>query len=294
VFVLASARSCTSVVTAMLGQHPQLYGLPELKLFAYPTLGELDASLPREARDRGLAHRSPGLVRAVAQLELGGQGEHELAAALAWLRERQGWSGKRALDHLAAHVAPRAIVEKSPEHVADDDALARLARAYPSAHFLHLLRHPVAAIRSLEEHLRRRLPAYRPESHRTHLVEQWLDCQERILRLTASQPFERSLRVRAEDVLGDPPRALRAIAEWLGVRADAAAVDAMLHPERSPFARPAPAASGVSGGHDPGFLADPIPHPVELPARIEAPAEWRIDGVLWERVRRAALALGYG
>ena len=30
----------------MVGQHPELAGLPELKQFAYDTIGELEASLP--------------------------------------------------------------------------------------------------------------------------------------------------------------------------------------------------------------------------------------------------------
>ena len=46
----------------MIGQHPELAGLPELKLFCYATLGELDASLPRYWVQRGIKHRSPGLV----------------------------------------------------------------------------------------------------------------------------------------------------------------------------------------------------------------------------------------
>ena len=42
VFVLAPARSYTSVISAMVGQHPDLVGLPELKLFSYPTIRELE------------------------------------------------------------------------------------------------------------------------------------------------------------------------------------------------------------------------------------------------------------
>ena len=53
VFLLATARSCSSVVTAMIGQHPALCGLPELKLFASPTIGEMEASLPRFWIERG-------------------------------------------------------------------------------------------------------------------------------------------------------------------------------------------------------------------------------------------------
>ena len=47
----------------------ELAGLPELKLFRYGTIGELEASLPRFWIERGMQHRSPGLVRAVAQFD---------------------------------------------------------------------------------------------------------------------------------------------------------------------------------------------------------------------------------
>ena len=40
VFLLATARSFSSVVTAMIGQHPQLAGLPELKLFCAADIAE--------------------------------------------------------------------------------------------------------------------------------------------------------------------------------------------------------------------------------------------------------------
>jgi hypothetical protein len=54
VFVLAPARSHTSVVTTMVGRHPDLADLLELKLFAYP----LKDSLPRFWIERWVTHRS--------------------------------------------------------------------------------------------------------------------------------------------------------------------------------------------------------------------------------------------
>mgnify|MGYP006327808131 CR=1 FL=1 len=41
VFLLAPPRSYTSLINAMLGQHPQCFGLPELCLFNVETLVEL-------------------------------------------------------------------------------------------------------------------------------------------------------------------------------------------------------------------------------------------------------------
>lgn len=143
-FVLAPPRSYSSVVTTMIGQHPSLVGLPELKLFAFGTVGELGDSLPSYWRERGFIHRSPGLVRALAQTMFGDQGLDSVKSALAWLKARPHWTGAHVFDALLAQLAPRTAVEKSPENVATSAALHRLASAYPKAHYLHLTRHPVA------------------------------------------------------------------------------------------------------------------------------------------------------
>src|SRR5579862_6331286 len=47
VLLLCPPRSFSSVVGAMLGQHPELYGFPELSLFAADTLADLVELLRR-------------------------------------------------------------------------------------------------------------------------------------------------------------------------------------------------------------------------------------------------------
>jgi hypothetical protein len=293
-FVLAPARSYTSVVATMIGQHPDLAGLPELKLFAYHTIDELEASLPPYWMERGFTHRSPGLVRAVAQFEFGDQAAQSLAAARAWLRERGHWSGADVFDVLLGQLAPRTAVEKSPESVAATAALRRLSFAYPEARYLHLTRHPVTTAASAAEHLLRTVPEYPRLGEPTAGIAAWHDVHARILRFTANLPVDRVLRVRAEDVLNDMLTQLRVIAEWLQLRTDAAAIEAMCHPEVSPFACPGPAGSGVLGGHDHAFLRDPIPRRVELPSTVEPPAGWHGERHLWRRITRLAYQLGYG
>jgi Sulfotransferase family len=294
VFVLAPPRSYSSVVTTMIGQHPDLAGLPELKLFVYRTIAEMEASLPRYWRERGFTHRSPGLVRALALFEFGDQEPDSLGRARGWLEDRGHWSGAHVFDALLARIAPRAAVEKSPENVATAEALRRLARAYPKARYLHLTRHPVTTQISMVEHRRRTVPSYPLDGQPMAGIAAWLEVHERIVRFLARVPPERVLRVRAEDVLNDPERRLAAIAQWLGLRTDAAAIAAMRHPEASPFARFGPEGSGVIGGHDPEFLRDPIPHAAALPHTIEQPTGWRGEMRLWRRAVALAHRLGYG
>ena len=291
--MLAPARSFSSVVATMIGQHPQLAGLPELKLFGFRTIGELEASLPAYWRERGFTHRSPGLVRALAEVEFGGQTPRRLNAARAWLGERSRWSGADVLDVLLDKLAPRAAVEKSPETVDDGAALRRLARDYPNARYLHLTRHPAATAASMARHLDTTLPGVALTFNLTSGVETWREVHERILRFTASLPRERVLRLRAEDALNDARESMRAIARWLRLRDGDAEIEAMLHPEASPFARFGPRGSGVIGGHDHGFLRDPIPRAVELPAMFEMPADWSGDHSGWRRAARLSERLGY-
>src|SRR5262245_10664556 len=180
-FVLAPARSYTSVVTMMIGQHPELAGLPELKLFSCVTVGELVASLPSYWNERGVRHRSPGLVRAVAQLEFGTQSLESISHAVEWLRERSHWPGVHVFDALQEELSPRVAVEKSPENVLDDNDLKRMASAYPRARYLHLIRHPVTTQRSMQ--------AYRARTWQTDWqsdepmagIRSWCDIHTRIL-----------------------------------------------------------------------------------------------------------------
>jgi hypothetical protein len=278
----------------MIGQHPDLAGLPELKLFSYQTIGELEASLPSYWIERGFTHRSPGLVRALAQLEFGKQTGQSVAAARAWLGQRGHWSGADVLDVLLTRVAPRVAVEKSPENVATAAALRRLALAYPEARYLHLTRHPVTTQASAARHLLRTVPEHARIGEPIAGIANWGDIHRRILTFLAEVPHDRFLRVRAEDVLNDTRSQLRAIAEWMQLRTDTAAIEAMCHPEVSAFARFGPPGSGVLGGHDHGFLSNPIPRRVELPATIEPPPGWHAEPRSWRRTVDLARKLGYG
>jgi len=292
IFVVATARSYSSVVTTMIGQHPELAGLPELKLFCCETIGELEASLPRFWFDRGVTHRSPGLVRALAEYEFGGQTAEALCAARAWLRERTEWSGADVLDFFLEKLRPRTAIEKSPDNLLTDAALSRIGAAYPRARYLHLTRHPVSTQRSIEEY-RLRSVGTPQDGEPMRSIAAWYEIHRRILLFADGLPEERYLRVRAEDVLNDPRPQLRAIAEWLGIRDDAEAIEAMLHPEASPFARPGPPDSGVVGGNDPGFLRDPVPRRVDVAQSLDPPPRWVAEPEVWRMVVAMANRLGY-
>ena len=68
-FILASPRSFTSLTSAMLGQHPETYGVPEINLFYADTIEDILQRL----KDEGQARKTHGLLRTIAQLYSGEQ-----------------------------------------------------------------------------------------------------------------------------------------------------------------------------------------------------------------------------
>lgn len=287
VFLLAPARSFSSVIVTMLGQHPQLYGFPELRLFRAERVGGLLAEPPpgtgMPARDR-----TAGLVRALAQTHEGEQSAAAAERAWRWLAERGDWEVARLFDHLLAQVAPLVGVEKSPETSLTDVALAHADQAYPAARYVHLVRHPWATVASM-------MAAWKPVSYwpvpheraAQFCTELWLAQHGRIAAFGARIGSARYLRVRAEDVLNRAAVVLPRLCDWLAIDAHERCIADMLRPERSRYAGSGPACA--SGGFDPSFMARPRRRDVVLPALTTAPASWRLH----RHTQSAAIRLGY-
>jgi hypothetical protein len=291
VFVLAPARSNSSVVSAMIGMHPQLYGFPELALFRSE---QVEGLLVNPPGFRGLPamKRSSGLLRAIAQLHDGRQDADTIEAARRWLHDRDDWQVEWVLDHLLELVGPRVGVEKSPEDSSRRDYLDRLVRCYPHARFIHLTRHPVSTVESMHAAWSPlRLWEVPDQLLHTVLTGFWLFHHHRLVSFTAALPPRQRLRLRSEDVLNDPRPALRRICHWLGVDDGEESLEAMLHPEASPYARIGP--PGALGGNDPGFLRSPEPRRAALPAGVELPRSWGLDPWLQVAVLQLAEQLGY-
>ena len=100
------------------------------------------------------------------------------------------------------------------------------------------------------------------------------------------------MRLRGEDLLSEPRIYVRQIAEWLGLRTDDEATEAMLHPENSPFACYGPA--NAKFGNDPNFLEKPALRPYSYTPR---PLTWEPEPgrpvEVSEMVRVYAMQFGY-
>jgi len=295
----------------MLGQHPQLYGLPETHLFCDETL---KARAERAAQATyPMAH---GLLRAVAQLFFGNQTETTIQKARHWLSLRSDLTTDVIFKVLADRVFPRALVDKSPSIVYDFEGLERVRRKFPQARFIHLLRHPRAHGESVMKYITERakhgpIPsshwllriASYPSPHAAAENRQdgslldpqngWYALNKNICGFLASVPVDQQMRVRGEDLLADPEKNLHGIAAWMGMQTDAEAIAEMTHPERSPYAFLGPA--GARYGNDAFFLADPALRPGRAaPQALEGPLGWRNDGVgFCSEVKLLAQEFGY-
>jgi hypothetical protein len=280
-FILAPGRSYTSLISAMLGQHPQMYGVLELNLNTFDTMDEY---WMKYGRRRGL--NSSGLLRTVAQIVFGEQNEDTIIGARRWLRRHLDWPTARLHETLLEAVAPKRVVEKCPASVRNESEVLRLFEAFPNAKFLHLVRHPRGTCNSFVQTpwaLKMLIMVFPdradfstdPPTIDTQTL--WYETHLRISNFTEYLPPSQTKRILGESFLADPDRHLRDIAAWLGVRDDDAAIEEMMHPERSPYACLGP--RNALGGADIGFLRSPTLRPFTMKAEsLDGPLPWRTDG----------------
>ena len=310
VFILAPPRSFTSITCGMLGQHPQLFGLPELRLFVADTVGEwLDLC------SKATYPMASGTLRTVAELIFGQQSALSITMAQAWLAERSHWTTYQLTKTLAEVVHPRILLDKSPNLVYQPAALVRLHRNFPDARFIYLTRHPrghgesVLKLKAHVEKLKGPLSADHwliqissfPAISASDLAEPgvldpqrgWYTLNSNVCKFLSSVSTDQKFTIRGEDLLADPDTWLRTTADWLGLRSDASAIEAMRHPENSPFVGFGP--KGASRGNDPFFLRNPVFQPRdERSMSLEGPLSWRSDGRgFLPEVKELARSLGY-
>jgi hypothetical protein len=310
VFILSPPLSFSAHFAAMLGQHPQMYPLPETHLFLADTLRDWWETCTKTS-----FNMSHGLVRAVAELVYKEQNELTVQLARAWLRRRLPFTSGYVLELLAEQVYPRALVEKSPSMIFHPESMQRAARMFPLARFIHLVGHPrrhceavVATIKEAVAHHPNRVPQWLRQlacfsaanadalsQEHTELDPQqaWIALNKNIGDFLEAVPETQKLRIRTEDILHDPDSVLASITEWLAIRSDAEAIEAMKHPERSPYARFGP--EGARYGDDAAFLRSPsLPAARAVPDDLNAPFSWRDDGEGFSSESKAlARQLGY-
>ena len=178
--------------------------------------------------------------------------------------------------------------------------LQRARRAFPNAKLIHLVRHP----RSMGESLWKLggpfaangLGAidYGTNPPTLDYQKAWYSLNMNIVTFLNGFPEAHVMRFRGEDLLADPDAHLVKIAQWLGLRTDRLAIEAMKRPERSPYACPGPI--NARFGNDPHFLKSPaLRSGTRTNQRsLEGPLPWRRDrGGFSPEVKELAREFGY-
>jgi hypothetical protein len=297
-FLLAPPRSYTSLVNAMLGQHPQAFGLPEMCLFNVELLVDLWRGSQGEIAENGSMVRH-GLLRAVSEIYCGEQSSATINMALRWASAREELTTAAVFQEIVAKLDPLVVVEKSPSYTMSVARMRAMLAAFPDARFLHLVRHPIAQAKSVmainDGAFTIKVNAFEIGEDYALMEPQiaWHDLNLNILDFLDDVAPERQMCMRGEEIMGNPQYHLAAIARWAGLRDDTEAIDAMMHPERSPFACFGPI--NALFGNDPNFLAGATfrPHKPKVPA-LTARVPWRNDGRgLYPEVIALAKQFGY-
>ncbi|TGD76094.1 sulfotransferase [Mangrovimicrobium sediminis] len=282
-FILAPPRSYTSLVNAMLGVHPQAFGLPELNLFTVETLADLWSTRGKNGQDISeYSTRKHGLLRTVAEIYAGEQSTDSIQMARHWVNRRFHRTTGEIYRELVDAVDPLITVEKSPAYVVNPQFMERILETFPNAKFIHLVRHPWGQCKSVMNLLQ--LSALVTDSidysgDEPILDPQiaWHDSHINILEFLETVPRENYIRVLGEVFLEHCDEQLAMVCDWLGIRSDAQAIEAMKHPESSPFSCFGPAHAAL--GNDPNFLRKPHYTPFR-PSKLslDEPLPWRPDG----------------
>lgn len=302
IFILAPPRSFTSLVNAMLGQHPQIYGLPELNLFLADTLGDLWQG-NTEIVGQNNGHFGPmmrhGLLRTVAQIYTGEQTIETVQMARNWVRARETRSTAEVYREITERIAPRATIDKSPAYSFKLEYMQRILEAFPDGRFIHLLRHPRGQCESVMKVAHGAMALLMDSVDRSGprpVIDPqiaWHGFHMTILEFLRQVPDEQQVQVKGEDFFSDTDGTLRAICMKLGIRHEQGALDDMKHPEDSPFACMGPVNAIL--GNDINFLKDPaIRFSRQREQRLGGPLSWRRDGKEFTpEVVQLALDFGY-
>ena len=278
----------------MIGQNPDAYGVPELNLFTAETMGDFVAECGGYKQIQ--LH---GLLRTVAQLHAGEQSLNSVEMARRWLARRLKRTTSEVYSELCDRVAPLRIVDKSPPYSHKRDTLDTIYVTFPDARFIHLVRNPRTQGESVMEVANGLMAVlvnsidYATTPPTIDPQISWAEVQRTILDFLQTVPPPQSMLLRGEDALQHPKETLAEIARWAGLADDDLAVEAMMHPERSPYASLGP--FGAPLGNDINFLRSPSYRPggVHNPP-LHGPLPWRSDGAsLREEAVELARSFGY-
>jgi hypothetical protein len=180
-FVMCSVRSGSTLLRVLLDSHSQIHSPQELHL-----------------RDMAVKVKTDYAAKALGEIGL----DDEQLRFLLW---------DRLLQRELAAAGKSILVNKTPNDVFIAD---RIARCWPDARFIYLLRHPGAIERSRQ--------ATRPQDSPERNARMVLRYGTAIEEARAARP---GITIRYEDLTTDPRAVTRAVCKYLGVPWEASMLD---------------------------------------------------------------------
>jgi len=206
-FVLSGPRTGSTLFRVMLAGHPRLFAPPELHLLAFRTLAE------RQRRLAG-SHLGEGLQRALMALsEL--DAEASGGKIEEWLEE--DLSAREVYARLQELAGTRLLIDKSPSYAVSRRVLARAERLFAGARYLHLVRHPYAAIESFVRLRMDKLLGLEGGDPFLVAEEIWTAANRNVLETLGEAAPDRYRLVRFEELVQNPEEVLTRCCELLGV-----------------------------------------------------------------------------
>ena len=260
-FILSPPRSFSSLISSMLGQHPELHAFPELQIFSADTLHDMMKT--NQERHNRLA--SPGSIRSIAEIHERLQTDESCTRAWLWMQKRSHWTAVEFFDYLRKKVSTQIAIDKTPINTSKQSRLEKIIHAYPNAKFLHLCRSVNGNTTSLREFIKGQDKLLgRMETNkltrralsREFPASVWYLCHRNILAIKPLIKQSNYLQLKGEDLLNQPNKMLSQFCKWINIEDKEEHIQAMLRPHESPYAFVGP--SIAVGGNDGKFMKNPI------------------------------------
>ena len=275
VLILASRESGGSLLSSLIGAHPEFLPFPAANLLAFEEVWQLMryGLIPRDSNLHGL-------LRFIANLLTGEDSLTAVQLALRWLMRREKAATTEVYHELCCLAAPRRLVDYSPLVSLDRAAMARALEAAPRAFVIHLTRHPFAQAEALRPAVWTsvtlsldfwdRRGTFQPPMDIYEIGEQYIDwsvtpavfdplfswyrTQKAAVELLAGRKNRRWMHLRLEELSVNPAECLQKVFKALGHLAPLSGIEAILQ-AGAPAAYACPGPYIAPFGTDYGLIA---------------------------------------
>lgn len=204
-FIHSPGRSGSTLLRTMLAGHPDLFAPPELELLLFPDM---------QTRHRGLLEGWADLHGLNAAVTALWSCTEEETSRLIQQWHDDNLSTFEVFRLLQDRARPRLLVDKTPSSASVEAALLRCEAWFSEPLYIHLVRHPLASIRSWKNsHFEQVLHA----PPRSAAEVNWLLSHQNVLNLLGHLGEDRLIQIRYEDLVTEPEKTMRRLARFLKI-----------------------------------------------------------------------------